>query len=299
MRDIRKWLSLALVLALTLGVFGLAGCSQGDDGTGQGTDDGTIDGASLAGTIDVEGSDTLVNMAQVWAERFMMQNPDVMISVKGGGSGVGIASLINGTIDFATASRDIKDDEIADAEANGVDPVEHKVALDGIAVVVSPDNPVSSLTMEQLGQIFRGEITNWKDLGGDDAEIVVLSRDSSSGTYEFFKETVVDPEEAGLEYSTDALLLPSNQAIVDEAGGNPQAIGYCGVGYLSKAVQVLEIDGVAASVETAADGSYPISRYLYMYSNGEPEGLLAAYLEWILGSEGQTIVADEGFVPLP
>lgn len=301
MREIRKWLSLVLVAALALGVFGLAGCTTDDEATDEETEETTDETTDegLAGTINIEGSDTLVNMAQVWAEEFMGQNPDVMISVKGGGSGTGIASMINGTVDFANASRAIKDTEIEEAEANGIDPMEHKVSLDGIAVVVNPDNPVTELTMDQLGQIFRGEITNWSDVGGDDAEIVVLSRDSSSGTYEFFKETVVDPEEAGNEYSADALLLPSNSAIVEETANNPQAIGYCGVGYLNDTISVVAVDGVQASVETAADGSYPISRYLYMYSDGEPEGLLAAYLDWILGPEGQQIVEDEGFVPLP
>jgi phosphate transport system substrate-binding protein len=300
MRDIRKWLSLFLVVVLALGVVGLAGCTTEDEGDDEGTTDteeGTDEG--LSGTINVEGSDTLVNMAQVWAEEFMTEHSDVMISVKGGGSGTGIASMINGTVDFANASRQIKDEEIEQAQENGIDPVEHEVALDGIAVVVNPDNTVTGLTMEELGQIFRGEITNWNELGGDDAEIVVLSRDSSSGTYEFFKETVVDPDEDGSEYAAEALLLPSNSAIVDETSGNASAIGYIGVGYVNDSVKVLEIDGVAASVETAADGSYPISRYLYTYSDGEPEGLLAEYLDWIMGPDGQQIVEDEGFVPLP
>lgn len=289
MRKVRRWLTVGLAAALAMSVLGLAGCSGG-------APEAEADG--LSGSIDIEGSDTLVNMAQVWAERFMTDNPNVFISVKGGGSGVGIASMINGTIDFATASRDMKDDEMADAEANGVGPVEHKVAIDGIAVIVHPDNPVTALSTEDLGKIYRGEITNWKDLGGDDAEIVLLSRDSSSGTYEYFKETIVDPDKSGAEYSPKALLLPSTQGIVDETAGNTQAIGYVGVGYLSDAVKVVEIDGVAASVETAADGTYPISRYLYLYTNGEPEGLLKEFLDWVLGPEGQQIVVDEGFVPL-
>jgi phosphate transport system substrate-binding protein len=297
MREIRKWMSLLLVVALALGVFGLAGCTPAEDEDGEDTEETAEDG--LSGMMNIEGSDTLVNMAQVWAEQFMGANPEVMIAVKGGGSGTGIASLINGTVDFANASRAIKDEEIDEAEANGVSPVEHEVALDGIAVVVNPANGVSELTMDQLGQIFRGEITNWSEVGGDDTEIVVLSRDSSSGTYEFFKETVVDPDEDGSEYAAEALLLASNSAIVDETGGNENAIGYCGIGYVNDSISVVAIDGVAASVDTAADGSYPISRFLYMYSDGEPEGLTAEYLDWIMGPDGQQIVEDEGFVPLP
>ncbi|MBN1192398.1 MAG: phosphate ABC transporter substrate-binding protein, partial [Coriobacteriia bacterium] len=170
------------------------------------------------------------------------------------------------------------------------------VAIDGIAVVVNPANTVGEVTVEDLGKIFRGEITNWKDLGGADAEIVLLSRDSSSGTYEFFKEVVVGEDS---EYAATAKLLPSNQAIADEVKANAAGIGYIGLGYVTPDVKVVAVDGVRASVETAADASYPISRYLYMYSDREPSGVMAAYLDWILGSEGQQLVEDEGFVPLP
>jgi phosphate transport system substrate-binding protein len=299
MRDIRTWLSLALVVPLSFGMLALTACSPAGDGDEGASDSSASDAGDLTGVINVEGSDTLVNMAQVWAEEFMRANPGVMISVKGGGSGTGIASLINGTIDFANASRQIKDKEIEEAAANGVEPVEYQVSLDGIAIVVNPANGITGLTLDEAGRIFRGEITNWKDLGGDDSEIVILSRDSSSGTYEFFKETVVDPDDSGQEFAPEALLLPSNSAIVDETAGNPQAIGYIGIGYVNDAVKVLAVDGVATSVATVADGTYPIGRYLHMYSNGEPQGVLAAYLDWILGPEGQAIVETEGFVPLP
>jgi phosphate transport system substrate-binding protein len=223
----------------------------------------------------------------------------VDISVQGGGSGTGIAALINGTVDFANASREMKDEEKAELEAKGGTAVETAVAIDGIAVVVNPANGVDALTMDQLGKIFRGEITNWKDVGGADKAIVLLSRDSSSGTYEYFKEAVVAAADENAEYAQSAKLLPSNQAIADEVKANADAIGYIGLGYVTSDVKVVAIDGVKASVETAADGTYPISRYLYMYSNGEATGVMAAYLDWILGSEGQQLVADEGFVPLP
>ena len=272
-----------------------SGCTgETTDGTGETT---TTDGATaeLEGSITIQGSDTMLNVATAWSEAFMDANPGVDISVQGGGSGTGIASLINGTVDAANASRGIKDEEVTEAQANGVDPVEHAVAIDGIAVVINPANDVTDLTIDQLGQIFRGEITNWKDVGGADAEIVLLSRDSSSGTYEYFKEAVVGED---AEYAASAKLLASNQAIADEVAANEGAIGYIGLGYLSSDLKVVAVDGVQASVTTAADGSYPISRYLYMYTNGEADGVMAAYLEWILSAEGQQIVSDEGFVPV-
>jgi phosphate transport system substrate-binding protein len=160
---------------------------------------------------------------------------------------------------------------------------------------VNPGNPVENLTMDQLGAIYRGEITNWKDVGGPDKAILLLSRDSSSGTYEYFKEEVVGKDK---EYAASALLLPSTQAIVDEVKGNDAGIGYIGLGYVTPEVKVLAIDGVKASVASAKDGSYAIARYLYMYSDGAPTGVMKAFLDWVLGPEGQQLVADEGFVPL-
>jgi phosphate transport system substrate-binding protein len=219
----------------------------------------------------------------------------VEVSVQGGGSGTGIASLINGTVDFANASRDIKDEEITEAEAKGITPVEHKVAIDGIAVIVNPANGVEALTIDQLGKIYRGEITNWKDVGGVDKQIVLLSRDSSSGTYEYFKEAVVGKD---AEYAQAAKLLPSTQAIVDETKANDAAIGYVGVGYLSADIKVAQVEGVTASVDTVLDGTYPISRGLYLYSNGAPTGVFKAFLDWILSTEGQMLVEDEGYVPV-
>ncbi len=289
--NLRKYLASGIAIAMLAGTAALAGCST--DKTTESTDATT---GQLEGSITIQGSDTLLNVATAWSETFMDENPGVDISVQGGGSGTGIASLLNGTVDFANASREIKDEEATDAEANGVNPVEHKVAIDGIAVVVNPANDVADLTMDQLGQIFRGEITNWSEVGGADRPIVLLSRDSSSGTYEYFKEEVVGKDS---EYAASAKLLPSNQAIADEVKNNEAGIGYIGLGYLTGDVKVVAIDGVKASVATATDGSYPISRYLYMYSNGEVDGVMKAYLDWILGAEGQKLVEDEGFVPLP
>ncbi len=286
----KKWLALGLAAALA---FALVGCGGG--ATTEKPVDEEPAGEELTGSINIEGSDTMVNLAQAWAEVFQTENPGVMIAIKGGGSGTGIAALINGTVDFANASRQMKDEEKAEAEGKGISPFEIEVAKDGIAVVVNPANTVTGLTLEQLGKIYRGEIKNWKDVGGADAPIVLLSRDSSSGTYEYFKEEVVGEDN---EYAKEAKLLASTQAIIDETKNNPNAIGYVGLGYVTPDVKVLEVDGVAASVDTALDGSYVLSRGLYMYSNGEPTGVAKAYVDWILGAEGQKIVADQGFVPL-
>ncbi|MHB1017808.1 MAG: phosphate ABC transporter substrate-binding protein [Coriobacteriia bacterium] len=293
--NLKRFVAPGLAVMMLVGAMSLAGCAASDEPAAPGTGEPAA-GAELEGTINVQGSDTLLNVSTAWSEAFMDANSGVEVSVQGGGSGTGIAALLNGTVDFANASREIKDEELADGESKGMSIVEHKVAIDGIAVVVNPANSVEALSLDDLGKIFRGEITNWKDVGGDDAEIVLLSRDSSSGTYEFFKEAVVGEDN---EYAASAKLLPSNQAIADEVKANEAGIGYIGLGYLTPDVKVAAVDGVKASIETAADGSYPISRYLYMYSDGEPDGVMAAFLDWILGSEGQQLVEDEGFVPLP
>ncbi len=286
----QKWLALGLAAVLAIA---LVGCGAKSTETSQ--SGSTDQGSELTGSINVEGSDTMVNLAQAWAETFGTDNPGVMVSVKGGGTGTGIAALINGTVDFANASREMKDEEKADATAKGENPVGTEVAKDGIAVIVNPGNGVAGLTLDQLGKIYRGEITNWKDVGGADAKIVLLSRDSSSGTYEYFKDEVVGKDK---EYAKEAKLLPSTQAIVDETKANPNAIGYVGLGYLTDDVKVVAVDGVTASIDTALDGSYVLSRGLFMYSNGQPEGVMKAYLDWILGPDGQKVVADQGFVPL-
>lgn len=276
---------------MVLALVALAGCAGGTEKS----DSSAGSATELTGSIDIEGSDTMVNVAQSWAEDFQTENPGVMISIKGGGSGTGIAALINGTVDYATASREMKDEEKTAASAGGVDPVETEVAKDGIAVVVNPANTVAGLSSDQLGQIYRGEVKNWKDVGGADAPIVLLSRDSASGTYEFFKEAVVGKEK---EYAKEAKLLASTQAIVDETKNNPNAIGYIGLGYINDDVKVIEVDGIAASVESALDGSYALSRGLYLYSNGEPADVMKAFLDWVLGAQGQKVVADQGFVPV-
>jgi len=295
--NLKKYLVLGMLLASLLAAFALTGCTGTTDGSGEtGTAEPDSATSALEGTIDIQGSDTMLNVATAWSETFMDANPGVDIAVQGGGSGTGIAALVNGTVDFANSSREIKDEETTAIEGAGGTVIETSVAIDAIAVAVNPSNGVEDLTIDQLGQIFRGEVTNWKEVGGADKAIVILSRDSSSGTYEYFKEAVVGKD---LEFAQSAKLLPSNQAIVDEVATNDGGIGYIGLGYVSSKVKVVAVDGVKASVETATDGSYGISRYLYMYSNGEPNDVMAAYLAWILGDEGQQLVADEGFVPIP
>jgi phosphate transport system substrate-binding protein len=252
-------------------------------------------GGKVSGTIDVAGSDTMVKMAQKWAADFMAPNPDVTISVKGGGSGTGIAAIINGTTTFANSSRDLKDEEKAQAKAKGEDLIATEVAKDGIAVIVNTGNTVSKLTKDQVGKIYRGEITNWKDVGGADKAIVLLSRDNTSGTYEFFKEKVVGKDK---EFAKTTKLLPATQAIVDGVKASPDAIGYVGVGYLTPDVKVIVLDGKTPSVETVQSGEYELSRGLFMIGNGQPKDAAKAYLDWILGPKGQAVVKAEGFVPL-
>lgn len=256
--------------------------------------------------IQNKGSDTLVNLALAWAEAYQGVKPDVSIAVTGGGSGTGIAALINGTVDIANASRAMKDEEIAEAQANGIEPVEIPVAIDALAVIVNPANPVSELTLQQLSDIFTGRITNWQAVGGNDAPIVLLSRETNSGTHVYFLEEVVRlGEDSDDIFAPQTLLMPSSVGITSELRRNPNAIGYDGLGYITEEEKVIAVAKDADSpyvlptVETGTDGSYPLSRYLFMYTAGEPEGVIADYIEWILGPEGQAIVAELGFVPLP
>jgi len=256
-------------------------------------------------TIENKGSDTLVNLALAWAETYMEAQPQVRISVTGGGSGTGIAAMINGTVDIANASRRMKLEEIAAAEANGISPVQFMVARDAIAVVVNPANRVDGLTMQQISDIYTGRITNWRQVGGEDRPIVLLSRESNSGTYVFFLENVVrlGDKHSDLLFSPETLLMPSAEGISAEVRQNPNAIGYDGLGYVTPDQKVLAVardeDGpyVLPLVETVNDRSYPIARPLYMYTAGQPTVQMKGYLDWILG-DGQTLVSEMGFVPL-
>jgi phosphate transport system substrate-binding protein len=261
---------------------------------------------SSASYIENKGSDTIVNLALAWAEQYQSEHPDVRISVTGGGSGTGIAALINNTVDLANASRRIKDEEIAEAQSKGVEPVEHIIARDAIAVIVNPENPVNELTLQQISDIYSGKLTNWMEVGGDDRPIVKLSRETNSGTHVYFLETVLrlgNSEDKTL-FSMDTLLLPSSEGIISEVRDNPNAIGYDGLGYVPhdlKMIAIAKEEGgayVLPSIETVNDKSYAIARDLYMYTNGQPQGIVKEYLDWILSEEAQQIVADLGFVPV-
>jgi phosphate transport system substrate-binding protein len=293
-----RWFAIAALVVALASVLAVSGCSKKSTTgatAGSGTEASGSANSAGGGQLAIEGSDTMVNMAQAWAATYMNANPKADISVKGGGSGTGIAALINGTTDIATASRALKPEEISQGKSKGVNAVETTVALDGVAIIVNPANTVTGLTIDQLGKIYRGEVTNWNQVGGPSEPIVLLSRDPSSGTYEFIKTVAVGSTK---NYAKSAKLLPSTQAIVDETKASPGAIGYVGVGYLGPTVKDVPIGGVKPSIATVQDKTYPLSRPLFMDTNGAPAGPAKALIGWILGPEGQKIVKDQGFVPL-
>ncbi|MDK1118387.1 MAG: PstS family phosphate ABC transporter substrate-binding protein, partial [Anaerolineae bacterium] len=232
-------------------------------------------------TLENKGSDTIVNLALAWAEFYQLEYPDVRISVTGGGSGTGIAALINDTVDIANASRQIKIEEIEKAQSNGIDPIEFVIARDAIAVIVNPENPVSELTLQQISDIYSGKITNWNQVGGDDRPIVRLSRETNSGTHVYFLENVLrlGDKKSKTLFSRNTLLLPSSEGIIVEVRQNPNAIGYDGLGYVPSDLKMIGIaveaggEYVLPSIETVNDATYPIARDLYMYTAGEPTGI--------------------------
>lgn len=262
--------------------------------------------SAAAAYIENKGSDTIVNLALAWAETYQGEFPDVRISVTGGGSGTGIAALVNGTVDIANASRQIKQEEIAEAQSKGIQPVEHIIARDAIAVIVNPANPVSQLTLQQISDIYSGKIVNWREVGGENRPIVRLSRETNSGTHVYFLETVLRLGDKNNKtfFSANTLLLPSSEGIINEVRDNPNAIGYDGLGYVPKDLKMIAIARAAGqpyvlpSVETVNDKSYAVARDLYMYTAGEPTGPIQDYLAWILSPEAQKIVQKLGFVPV-
>ncbi len=248
----------------------------------------------------VKGSDTLLPLTQELAEQYLEKHPGSEIIVTGGGSGVGIAALPENTTDIAMASRRIKFGEKMKFAEIGLDAREVIVAYDALAVVVNPSNPVDSLTREQLEAIFRGKITNWKEVGGEDRKIVVYSRETSSGTYEFFKESVLDNK----NYMSGILSMPATGAIIQSVKQTKGAIGYIGLAYLNRFVKPLAVsyDGgrhyAEPSVRTAADGSYPVVRPLYYYYDAEKESIVSPFVSYVLSDEGQASVLEQGFVPV-
>ena len=247
-----------------------------------------------ADKIVVVGSTTVLPIAQKAAETFMQQNPSADISVRGGGSGVGIASIIQGTCNIGDASRAIKESELQTAAVAGRDIKAHVIAMDGIAVVVNPANSVKALTKQQVKDIFTGKISDWSMVGGVSAKIVVISRDSSSGTFEAFGELALHKEKV----RADALMQASNQAVASTVARTLHAIGYVGLGFMNEGVKPVELGGVMPSKESVLTGKYPLGRPLFMYTNGVPQGLTKDFIDYIKSSAGQQLVEGEGFVGL-
>lgn len=260
----------------------------------------------VSGSIQIKGSDTMVNLGQAWAEEFMNLHPDASIAVTGGGSGTGIASIINGTCDIAQCSRAMKAEELDTAKSKGRPVREIEVGIDALAVIVNPANPVGQLTLEQLSGIYTGKITNWKEVGGEDRPILILSRERNSGTHVYFLEHVLrrGNEKGPEEYSPKALMMPSSQAIVEEVSQSASAIGYVGMGYVTAKEKKIAV-GTAAegpfvlpSIDTALDQTYPIARALLMYVPETHSGLVDTFLDFVLSDQGQEIVIQMDFVPL-
>jgi phosphate transport system substrate-binding protein len=271
------------------------------------------------GFLQVKGSDTIVNAAQKISEEFMKQYPHIFVAVTGGGSGVGVASLINKTADVATMSREISKKEIEMARKRGVEPNEFIIGYDGVALIVNRNNLVSQLSFKDLYKIYTGKAVNWKEFGGADLKIVTLSREVSSGTYMYFKDEVVKlgRKESVEEFSSGTLLLSSSQAIVEEVSGNEAAIGYLGMGYVCDRIKPIKVakegeyaaEGMDGSVTGTADKyimpdtnsvlskRYPLSRPLYFFTNGKPAGIIKLFIEYTLSAAGQQQMVESGFVP--
>jgi phosphate transport system substrate-binding protein len=253
-----------------------------------------------AQSFKIKGSDTVLPLSQAEAEAYMKKNPGASIAVTGGGSGVGLSAIMSGTTDIAQSSRKMKMDEKLKMQEAGKAFKEIIICYDALAVIVNPSNPVSKLTREQLEGIFTGKITNWKEVGGTDSKIVAYSRETSSGTYEFFKDHVLNKKNFG----PTALLMPATGAIVQSVSQTKGAIGYVGVAYLEKEVKALDVSYdkgktfVAPSIEAAMDKSYPISRPLYYYHLNSVEKTVSPFVNFILSPEGQKIVREVGYVPL-
>jgi phosphate transport system substrate-binding protein len=250
--------------------------------------------------ITVKGSDTMVILAQRWAERYMAAHPDVVIQVTGGGSGTGISALINGSTDICNASRPMKDSERDKLKARyGTRGIEIKAALDGLSVYVNESNPVNELNLDQIKGIYTGKITNWKDLGGPNEKIIVYGRENNSGTYVYFKDNVL----MGDDYTSTMQSMPGTAAVVNAVAKDKNGVGYGGAAY-GKGIRELKVKKDATSpafaptMENIKSGSYPISRYLYMYVKNRPTGALKEYIDWTLGDTGQKIVSEVGYFPI-
>jgi len=286
-----KKIGFIIVSLLLMGTLLVSGCAKG--------------GASQE-MLQIKGSDTELSLVQRMAEQFMQEN-ETKVAVTGGGSGTGIAALINGEVDIANASRPMKDEEVEQAQSNGVEPVPIVVAMDGLSIIAHPDNPVENLTVEQLGAIYRGDITNWADVGGSDQEISLYGRQNNSGTFVFFRDTILKSD-----YSENMKRLNGNAQIVEGIKTDSAGIGYVGVGYVvdeagnqAEGLSVVKIakDENSPYVsplnkEDVMSGAYPVARALYQYTNGTPEGALLDFIKFELSDQGQEIATKEGFFPV-
>jgi phosphate transport system substrate-binding protein len=295
-----QWIrfSLLVVFACVLS----AGCKKRSEGTAP------AEGKKLS--IQNIGSDTMVNLAQAWAEAYAKLQPGVSVEVSGGGSGVGVAALINGTANVANCSRKFEPEEITKARANGKDPKEFVVGYDGLAIYVHKDNPLEQISLEELGEIYRegGKIDHWSDLGvksipgAKSDDIVRVSRQNNSGTYHYFRETVIGKK---ADYKSGSLDMNGSKDVVELVARTPGAIGYSGLGYATPAVKIVKVakkkgdPGVVPSIPTVHDKSYPISRPMFMYTPGDPPAHVKQYIDWIVSDAGQAIVKQTGYVPLP
>ncbi len=285
-----------LRIVLTCGLLLLSACGRSSSS-----------GSGSRTVLQNKGSDTLVNVAQAWAEAYQRVNPDLAISVSGGGSGTGIAALINGTVDLANSSRKIKEREMEQARAKGHNPVEHIVGYDALAVFLHRDNPLDAFTIDQLADIYGegGQTKTWTQLGVNvpgckNQEIIRVSRQNNSGTYAYFREAVLGPNR---DYKLGSRDMHGSKDVVDLVSNTPCAIGYSGLAYATDTIKmacIMDAEGhcVAPTEETAGDGSYPIARPLFMYTDGEPAGVVKTYLDWVLSDEGQCIIKKKGYAPV-
>ncbi|MBI9030703.1 PstS family phosphate ABC transporter substrate-binding protein [bacterium] len=272
---------LALVAILAIAMF--VGCNnQNQEQTG----------STLEGKITMSGSTTVLPIAQACAEEFMNQNPKVNISVRGGGSSIGIKDIMAGTVEIGNASRDAKGKEINKAKESGIDLYQNVVANDGIAIIVNPKNTITNLTLEQIQAIYTGKYTNWNELGGPDMNIVLISRDTSSGTYEVFYEIAMKKQ----NIVQNCIMVASNNAAVTSVKDTPGAISYAGLGYLSSSVKPVQVNGVDPTMANVLSGKYAVARKLNMYTNGAPQGITKTFIDFILSDEGQKIVEKQGFI---
>ncbi|MBX7259470.1 MAG: phosphate ABC transporter substrate-binding protein [Candidatus Hydrogenedentes bacterium] len=254
-----------------------------------------------SGSISIKGSDTMLHLVTGWAEAFMKTHPGKTVTVTGGGSGTGIAALLNGTTDICSSSRDLKEEEKEQAAKKGLKLNEHAVARDGIALVVNTGNPINELTTEQIRKIYTGEITSWAQVGGPDEKVIALSRESSSGTYLFFLEHVLNKQ----DFRQDALLLPATSAILESVVDSPWAIGYVGLGYAKEAAGKVKVIGVkpetskpavVPSAETVRSGEYSIARLLFLFTAGEESAAVKEFVEFCSTPEGLAVISETGYI---